>query len=62
MRWLDREFPGPYIVLAQGDKDDQVALVLAKVEGGTIKRLGLRRAPSPYSARRMGLCPGRTGS
>ena len=54
MRWLDREFPGPCLVLAQGDKADLVALLLAKVEGGTMKRLDLCGAPSPYAARRMG--------
>ncbi len=62
MGWLDREFPGPCIVLAQGDKDDLVALLLTKVEGGTIKGLDLCGAPSRYSARRMGEYPGRTGS
>ena len=62
MRCLDREFPGPCLVLAQSDKADLVALLLAKVGGGTMKRLDLCGAPSPYSARRMGEYPGRTGS
>lgn len=62
MGWLYREFPGPCLVLDQGDKGDLVALLLAEVEGGTMKRLDLCGAPSPDSARRMGEYPGRTGS
>lgn len=61
MGWLDREFPGPCVVMAQGDKDDLVAVVLAKIEDGKIKRLDLCGAPSPHSARRTGVYPGRTG-
>jgi len=61
MGWLDREFPGPCVVMAQGDKDNLVAVVLAKIEDGKIKRLDLCGAPSPHSARRMGDYPGRTG-
>lgn len=57
--WLDREFPGPCVVMAQGDKDNLLAVVLAKVEGGKIKRLDLCGAPSPHSARRTGDYPGR---
>ena len=56
---LDREFPGPCVVMAQGSKDNLLAVVLAKVEGGKIKRLDLCGAPSPYSARRTGEYPGR---
>jgi hypothetical protein len=59
MGWLDREFPGPCVVMAQGDKDNLLAVVLAKVEGGKIKRLDLCGAPSPHSARRTGEYPGR---
>ena len=44
--YLDREFPGPCVVLAQGEPDNLVALVLAKVEAGRIKRLDLCGAPS----------------
>lgn len=61
MGWLDREFPGPCVVMAQGDKDNLVAVVLAKIEDGKIKRLDLCGAPSPHSARRTGDYPGRTG-
>jgi len=59
MGWLDREFPGPCVVLAQGDKDNLLAVALAKVEDGKIKRLDLCGAPSPLSARRRGEYPGR---
>lgn len=59
MGWLDREFPGPCVVMAQVDKDNLLAVVLAKVEGGKIKRLDLCGAPSPQSARRTGEYPGR---
>ena len=60
MGWLDREFPGPCVVMAQGDKDNLLAVVLAKVEDGMIKRLDLCGAPSPHSARRTGEYPGRS--
>lgn len=62
MGWLDREFPGPCVVMAQGDKDNLIALVLAEVEDGKIKRLDLCGAPSPHSARRTGEYPGRPHS
>ena len=45
---LDREFPGPCVVMA-----------LVKVEDEKIKRLDLCGAPSPHSARRTGIYPGR---
>ena len=57
MAWLDREFPGPCVVLAQGDRDNLVGVILAKVEDGKIKRLDLCGAPSPHSARRFGEYP-----
>ncbi len=56
---LDREFPGPCVVLAQGKKGNLVSLVLAKVAAGQIKRLDLCGAPSPHLARRSGEYPGR---
>ena len=59
MGWLEREIPGPCAVMAQDDKDNLLAVVLAKVEGGKIKRLDLCGAPSPHSARRTGDYPGR---
>ena len=60
MGWLDREFPGPCVVMVQGDKNNLLAVVLAKVEDGKIKRLDLCGAPSPHSARRTGEYPGRS--
>ncbi len=54
---LETEFPGPCVLLAQGDQDNLVGLVLAEVEGGRIKRLDLCVAPSPHSAIRTGEYP-----
>jgi len=59
MGWLDSGLPGPCVVMAQGDKDKLIAVVLAQVEGGKIKRLDLCGVPSPQSARRTGDHPGR---
>ena len=55
---LDREIPGPCVVMAKDEKDNLVAVVLATVEDGKIKRLDLCGAPSPHSARRTGDYPG----
>jgi hypothetical protein len=55
---LDRGFPGPCVVLAQGTKDRLTALVLAKVAGGFIRRLDMCFLPAPESARRTGDYPG----
>lgn len=62
MAWLGSEFPEPCVVMAQSDKDNLVAVVLAKVEDGKISRLDLCGAPSPHSAHRTGEYPGRTGA
>lgn len=59
MGWLDHEFPGPCVVMAQGDKENLAAVVLAKVECGKLRRLDLCGAPSPHTARRTGEYPGR---
>ena len=58
MAWLDREIPVPCVVMAQGDKDNLIAVVLATVEDGEVKRLDFCGAPSPHSARRTGDYPG----
>lgn len=55
--YLKREFPGPCVVLAQGGKDDLIAVVLAKVKDGRLLRLDLCVAPSPWSAIRSGIYP-----
>lgn len=56
---LEREVPGPCVVMAQGDQNNLVAIVLANVEGNKIKRIDLCGVPSPYSAKRTGIYPGR---
>jgi hypothetical protein len=56
---LDRELPGPCVVMAQGEREKLAAVVLAVVEGDKIKRLDLCGAPSPHSAIRSGIYPGR---
>jgi hypothetical protein len=47
------------VVIAQSDKDDLVAVMLAKVENGKIRRLDLCCVPPPQSARRSGDYPGK---
>ena len=59
MGWLDQELPGPCVVMSQGDRNNLLAVVLASVEGGKIRRLDLCGAPSPHTARRTGEYPGR---
>lgn len=56
---LDRELPGPCVVMAQGGREKLAAVVLVAVEGNKIKRLDLCGAPSPHSARRSGIYPGK---
>jgi hypothetical protein len=51
MAHLDRDFPEPCVVLAQGNKDNLIALVLAKVADGLITRFDMCAVPSPYSAK-----------
>lgn len=57
MGWLDSGYPGPCVVLAQGEKDALVGLVVAKVSDGKIERLDLCAVPTPQSARRSGEYP-----
>jgi len=58
MASLEREMPGPCVVMAQGSKDNLVSLVLAGVVNDKITRLDMCGAPSPHSARRSGEYPG----
>lgn len=58
MGWLDREILGSCVVMAQGDKDNLVALVLAEVKGGLISRFDMCGVPSPHSAKRSLDYPG----
>ena len=43
------ELTGPCVVLAQGEKDNLVAVVLATVAGGKVTRLDICGAPSPWT-------------
>lgn len=54
---LTHSFPGPCVVLAQGDKENLVALVLAKVKGDQIERIDMCIVPTPQSAKRSGEYP-----
>lgn len=58
MGHLDRDIPGPCVVVAQGRKEELVGVVLAKVAGDRIARLDMCMVPSPHSARRSGEYPG----
>ncbi len=57
MAELEREIPGPCVVLAQDDRDNLISLVLAVVKDGKISRLDMCGAPSPYDAIRSGNYP-----
>ena len=57
MAMLTHSFPGPCVVLAQGDKENLVALVLAKVKGDQIERIDMCIVPTPQSAKRSGEYP-----
>lgn len=54
---LTNSFPGPCVVLAQGNKDNLVAVVLAKVKGEFIERIEMCIVPTPQSAIRSGDYP-----
>lgn len=60
MAWLDIEFPGPCVVIAQGKKTDVIGLILVQVEHEMIKRIDFCSVPSPASAKRTGEYPGLT--
>jgi hypothetical protein len=57
MATLTHSFPGPCVVLAQGDKENLVAVVFAEVKGDFIERIDLCVAPTPQSAKRSGEYP-----
>ena len=57
MATLTHGFPGPCVVLAQGDKENLVAVVLAKVRGDFIERIDMCIVPTPQSAKRTGDYP-----
>jgi hypothetical protein len=54
---LTREIPGPCVVMAQGEKDNLLCVILAKVEGDKLKSLSMCGAPSPHDANRSGRYP-----
>ena len=54
---LTHSFPGPCVVLAQGDKENLVALVLAKVKDDQIERIDMCIVPTSQSAKRSGEYP-----
>ena len=45
------------VILAQNDRSNLVGVVLAKVEGGLLKRLDLCIVPPPEAAERSGEYP-----
>ena len=57
MAMLTHSFPGPCVILAQGEKENLVALVLAEVKGDLIKRIDMCIVPNPQSAERSGEYP-----
>ena len=57
MAMLTHSIPGPCVVLAQGEKENFVALVLAEVKGDLIKRIDMCIVPNPQSAERSGEYP-----
>ena len=54
---LDDDFTGPCVVLAQGDKENLVAVILAEIEGDSISRIDMCIVPTPRSAVRSGEYP-----
>lgn len=57
MAILTHSIPGQCVVLAQGEKENLVALVLAKVKGDLIERIDMCIVPNPQSAERSGEFP-----
>ena len=57
MAMLTHSIPGPCVVLAQGEKENLVALALAKVKGDFIERIDMCIVPNPQSAERSGEYP-----
>jgi hypothetical protein len=57
MAKLEREIPGPCVVLAQDERDNLISLVLAVIKDGKISRLDMCGAPSPHDAIRSGIYP-----
>ena len=58
MGWLNHSIPGPCVVVAQGEKENLVGLIVATAEAGKLVRLDMCIAPPPHSANRSGIYPG----
>lgn len=56
--YLDASRHRPCVVLADGDSDNLVAVVLVKTQGPYIHRMDMCAVPSPYSVERTGKYPG----
>ena len=54
---LTREIPGPCVVMAQGQRNNLLSVILAKVDSGKLKSLAMCGAPSPHHAIRSGRYP-----
>lgn len=57
MAALDREIPGPCVVLAQDQQDNLISLVVAEIKNGKVARFDMCGAPSPHDAIRSGNYP-----
>jgi hypothetical protein len=57
MATLVHSYPGPCVVLAQGEKENLVAVVLVKVKDDFIERIDMCVVPTPQSAERSGEYP-----
>lgn len=57
MAELEREIPGPCVVLSQDRQDNLVSLILAVVKNGKVTRFDMCGAPSPHDAIRSGIYP-----
>lgn len=56
--YLDASHQRPCVVLAAGDADNLVAVVLIKTQGSSIQRMDMCAVPSPHSVERTGKYPG----
>ena len=57
MATLTHSFPGPCVVVAQGYKENLIAIVLAKVREEYIERIDMCIVPTPQSAIQSGEYP-----
>jgi hypothetical protein len=57
MATINRDSWGPCVVLAQGGKDDLIAVILVKVHNDKIKRIDMCCVPPPRWAKRSGEYP-----